>query len=133
MNNLKILNNKIKRIGDKLEILLNKHDENFKEEILNNIQILMEIEDLEELKEYILNFEKENGKKICACVCLQYQYFMEVSEIVKKITVLVDFITPPPLELKKKFSDGVGWIFHTFRPEQKFFSDGGKHFEFKGG
>ena len=90
MNNLKILNNKIKRIGDKLEILLNQHDENFKEEILNTMKILMEIEDLEELKEYILNFEKENGNKICACVCLQYQYFMEVSEIVKMSQLLLE-------------------------------------------
>ena len=90
MNDLKILNNKIKRIGDKLEILLNQHDENFKEEILNNIKILMEIEDLQELKEYILNFKKEKGEKICALVCLQYKYFMEVSEIVKKNNVTAE-------------------------------------------
>ena len=51
---------------------LNQHDENYQQEIFNNMKIFMDIEDFEdfgEQTEFLLNCKKENDKKI-------YEFFL---------------------------------------------------------
>ena len=54
------------------------------------MKILSDIEDLEEQKEFLLNFRKEKGEKICVLLCLHTKYILEVREIVEKNNVFAE-------------------------------------------
>ena len=47
--------------GDLIQIWLDKYDENFQEEIQNDMRIFLKIVDSKEQEEFILNLSKEKG------------------------------------------------------------------------
>ena len=69
------------------DTFLNQHDENYQQEIQNNMKMFLKIVDLEEHREFILKLSREKGMKICDFSLLNLnfkKYILEVCGIVPK-------------------------------------------------